>query len=286
MIRSLTDGTRLPPIPPQAVDLAEALKDHTSLTDLDISCNNITSFGMLAFAPVIRTNNIQYLDISLNDIGGSCDDLVLAILDSGDSLRSLNINRDTLYHGISSSWIEMFMNGLFKIKDLVDLNIHDCGIGLLVEPLAEGLVCCSQLMKLDISKNAIGSEGIVSLSKRLRFCHNLLELNLSYNNVTPDAVPAIALVVESCCHLELLDLSENDTGIDGAALLVASWTHKTVLTLYLKGSVESSCESSLLKGEEHCSGCSRLLQLYQFNDNIVITFSGRHVLKLISSAKN
>ena len=133
--------------------------------------------------------------------------------------------------------------------------------------------------------NAIDSDGVVFLSKRLQFCHNLLELNLSNNNITSDAVPAIALVMENFCHLKELYLRYNAIGIDGAALLVAAWTHKTLLTLNLEDCVESSCESSLLKGEEHCSGCSRLLQLYQFNDNIIIKVSGGHVPKLISSAR-
>ena len=258
-----------------AVALAEALKDHTSLTLLDISANYITSVGMLTFASVIRANSIQHLNIGNNEIIGSCDDLALAIVDCGESLQSLNIREVT--------WYEPVMNGFLKMKNLVDLNISDCGIGLLLEPLAEGLTCCSQLLKLNISCNAIGSEGIVSLSKK-QFCHHLLELNLSNNNITPDAVPAIALVMENCCYLQLLDLSCNDIGIDGAALLVAAWTHKTVLTLDLSGCVESSCESSLLEGEEHCSGCSRLLQLYQFNDILIkMKVIGGCVPKLISS---
>ena len=270
-----------------AVALAEALKDHTSLTLLDISRNDITSVGMMAFAPVIRANNIQHLDIANN----SCNDLALAIVECGESLQSLNIgnviwNPLELRVGFNIIWIETILNGLFKMKNLVDLDISCWKIGLL-ELLAKSLACCSQLMKLNISHNAICSEGIVSLSKKL-LCHNLLELNLSINNMTPDAVPAIALVMENCCHLRQLDLSCNAIGIDGAALLVAAWKHKTLLTLNLNGCVESSCESSLLEGEEHCSGCSRLLQLYQFNDNIIIKMKviDGHVPKLIYSARN
>ena len=277
-----------------AVGVAVALKHHTSLTKLDISENFITLIGMLAFAPVIRANNIQHLNISGNsiDVNSLCDDLALAIVDRGESLQSLNIGngiwktekmviRDIL-------WIETILNGLFKMKNLVDLNISDCCIHLSLKPLAVALTCCSQLMKLDISHNAIGSEGIVFLSKKLQFCHNLLELDLSVNNITPDAVPAIALVMENCCHLQQLKLSRNAIGIDGAALLVAAWKHKTLLTLNLKDCVESSCTSSLLEGEEHCSGCSRLLQLYQFNDNIIIEMEVNYgcIPKLISSARN
>ena len=284
-----------------AVALAEALKDHTSLTLLDISHNNITLVGMSAFAPVIRTNNIHHLDIAWNDIKGVYRDLALAIVDCGDSLQSLNtsnaidnanelvcISNPSLYGFTDYGWIKNILKGLFTMNGLVDLNISRCHIDMLLEPLAKGLMCCNQLLKLNISCNAIGSEGIVSLSKKLQFCHNLLELDLSGNNITPDAVPAIALVMENCCHLKELDLSWNTIGIDGAAFLVAAWTHKTVLTLDLSGCVESSCESSLLEGEEHCSGCSRLLQLYQFNDNIIIKMKviGECVPKLISSARN
>ena len=273
-----------------AVALAEALKDHNGLSKLNICGNKITSIGMMSFAPIIRAKSIQHLNISGNKIAGSCDDLALAIVDCGDTLQSLNIDRGTswdieeLVIG-DNSWIKTIMNGLFKMKNLVDLNISNCGIGLLLEPLAESLVCCSQLMKLNVSDNAIGSEGIVFLAKRLQFCHNLLELKLSNNNFTLDGVPAIALVMENCCHLKDLDLSGNAIGIGGAVLLVAAWKHKTLLTLYLQDCVESSCESYLLEGEEHCSGCSRLLQIYQ-SINIIMEVNGGRVPKLIFSARN
>ena len=75
----------------ETVSLAEALKGHTRLTELDLSHSKITSVGLSALAPVIRANKIQHLNISGNEIYGSCDDLALAIADCGETLQSLNI---------------------------------------------------------------------------------------------------------------------------------------------------------------------------------------------------
>ena len=106
-------------------------------------------------------------------IAGSCNDLAIAIVDCGESLQSLKFGKCTVTTSIriirDNLLVTTILNELFKIKDFVDLSISYCVTGAL-EPLAEGLACCSQLMKLNISKNAIGSEGIVSLSKRLQFC--------------------------------------------------------------------------------------------------------------------
>ena len=261
-----------------AVALAEALKNHIGLTELDISGNKITSVGMSAFAPVIRANSIQHLNISENEIGGSCDDFALAVVDSGDSLQSLNIEH--------TKWnTRIIVDGLNSMEQLVNLNINYYGIGPNIASLGENLKCCSQLVKLEISDNDIDSQGIVPLAEGLQHCNKLQELNLSSNKITPDGVPAIVLVIESC-HLRELDLSYNNVGIDGAALLVEGWRrHKTVLTLSLQGSLENSHALSLMKGEEHCPGCERLLQLYQFNDNILIRCIGdiewSHIPKLI-----
>ena len=48
------------------VEIAEALKGHTRLTELGIGDNKITSVGMSALAPVFRANKIQHLNISEN----------------------------------------------------------------------------------------------------------------------------------------------------------------------------------------------------------------------------
>ena len=313
-----------------AIALAEALKDHTSLTEVDLShygttlslsVSGITAVGMSAFAPVVRANNIQHLNISGNKIDFSCDDLLLAIADSGDSLQSLCIGSapcnlgpydDEAIYFEGTDWnAEIIIDGLCKMKLLVELGISNCDTSQ-VELLAKGLECCSQLVKLGMCYSATDSQSIVCLSESIACCNQLEELNLFHdaidsqgmislavklthheklqkfnlasNKITSDGVPAIVLVLENCRYLRELDLRINDIGIDGAALLVEGWKHKTVLMLKLSNCLESSCALSLLEGEEHCPGCGHLLQLCQFNDNIAIELNySQYIPKLESS---
>ena len=297
-----------------AVALAEALKGHTRLTELDISFNNITSVGMSALAPVIRANKIQHLNISYNVIDGSCDDLVLAIADCGETLQSLKVIRTgLLVKGLLNqmknkmrrlvildiSGNAKFSQGMKNLPEslkychqLVELNVSYTGIdshGVVL--LSESLQCCSRLVILDISRNDIGTQGMLSLANTLvKYCNNLQELDLSYNKITSDGVPAIVYVMTNCCRLKELCLSCNEIGIEGAASLVEGWKHRSVLTVSLFRCFEESHRSHLLKGDHpDCDHCSRLLQLYHFNDAIIISigsFETRHIPKLVCSVNS
>ena len=297
-----------------AVALGEALKGHTGLRELDISHNKITSVGISALAPVIRANKIQHLNISENKIYGSCDDLALAIADCGETLQSLNIcstrwlgrgvldqikNQmrhlvilDISDNAICAIGIEYLLEYLKYCPQLEELNVSQTGIdshGVVL--LSESLQCCSRLVKLDISDNDIGTQGMLSLANTLvKYCNNLQELNLSNNEITSDGVPAIVYVVTNCCCLEKLLLNYNKFGIEGAASLVEGWKHSSVLTVYLCGCFEESHESYLLKGgHPDCAHCGSLLQLYNFNDSIIMSFdlSGHcHIPKLVCSVNS
>ena len=261
----------------EAEALAEALKGHTILTELDICDNGITSVGMSALAPVIRANKIQHLDISGNKIYGSCDDLVLAIADCGETLQSLNIHHTGLLMkdlskmknlfvlDISSNGIGLGSEGLEYCHQLVELNVS--GTYICPKDLLKSFQCCSRLVKLNIAGNNIGTRGILLLAAN---CNNLQELNLSHNKITSDGVPAVLDVMTNCCHLKELNLNFNYIGIEGAESLVKRRKHSSVLTVFLNGCIGSSHESSLLNGGEHpdCDDCGRLLRLYQFNDKL------------------
>ena len=282
-----------------AVALAEALKGHTRLTELDISCNKITSVGMSALSPVIRANKIQHLNISENEIDGSCDDLALAIADCGGTLQSLKVIHTGLLvegvlnqmknkmrrlvvlnisgNAIGSQGIEYLSESLKYCHQLVKLDVCDTGIdshGIVL--LSESLQCCSRLVKLDISENYISTQGMLSLANTLvKYCNNLQELDLSYNKITSDGVPAIVYVMTNCCRLKELQLSGNKIGIEGAASLVEGWKHRSVLTVFLYECFELSHRSHLLKREHpDCDHCGCLLKLYHFNDFIILDVLG------------
>ena len=289
----------------EAVALFNALKHHR-LTDLDISNNKITSVGMSALAPVIRANKIQHLNISYNKIDGSCDDLVQAIGDCGETLQSLKVIHtgllmkpvpnqmkrlvilDISYNTTSSQGVECLSESLKYCHELVELNVSNTGIdshGVVL--LSESLQCCSQLVKFDISDNDIGTAGILSLAVKLKYCNYLQELNLSSTEITSDGVPAVVLIMTNCCRLKKLFLVRNNIGIEGAASLVEEWKYSSVLTVFLNECFESFHKTHLLEEHPDCDYCGRLLPLYHSNDFIIIVFEVlhwiMHIPKLVCS---
>ena len=216
-----------------AITLAETLKDHTRLTEIDLSHygvvmrlidSGITAVGMSAFAPVIRTNNIWHLNISGNKIDFSCDDLVRAITDSGDSLQSLNIGGmpcdleafdiEAIYFEGTDWNVGIIIDGLSKMKLLVELGISNCDTSQ-VELLAKGLKWCSQLVKLGMCYSATDSQSIVCLSESIACCNQLEELDISHNAIDSQGVMSLAVKLARCDKLQKLNLSSNKITSDG-----------------------------------------------------------------------
>ena len=62
----------------------------------------------------------------------------------------------------------------------------------------------------------------------------------------------------------------NSIGVDGAAVLVGGWQHKSMLRLNLRYSLGDPHESALRDGKKCCSSCDHLLELYYKNDYMII----------------
>jgi len=274
--------------------LAEALQDHTTLRELDLSCNEITSGGMSAWTPVIRANKIQHLDISWNSIHSSCDSLAQAVVECGDSLQSLQVQENKSFD------VKLIADGLKSLNRLEVLNLSHLNINQqTAASLAGNLGSCSQLnhfniagnditslqivatlagcfeqcrniIEVDLAENGIDSQGITHLASGFVKCSWLKVLNLSSNKITSDGLDALASIMNSCSCLKKLGLEHNQIGFDGATRLVNTWKWKAVLTLELFGSIDSSHMSALCEEERRCKDCNSLLRLYHSNDNIIM----------------
>ena len=234
-----------------AVALAKALKGHTRLTELDLYWNEITSVGMSALAPVVRANKIQHLDISWNEIHSSYHDLALAIVDCGETLQSLNIySTGLLVKGV----LNQMKN---KMRRLVILNISDNAIGSQgIEYLSESLKYCHQLVELNVSHTGIDSHGVVLLSESLQCCSWLVKLDISSNDIGTQGMLSLAnTLVKYCNNLEELDLSSNKITSDGVPAIVYVLTNCSrlkKLRLYVnKIGIEGA--ASLVEGWKHRS---------------------------------
>ena len=91
--------------------------------------------------------------------------------------------------------------------------------------------------------------------------------------------------MKRCRYLQQLDLSENSIGVDGAAVLVGGWQHKSMLTLDLQKSLGDPHESALVNVERCCSSCDHLLQLYYNNDYVILQIADVWIPKLVSSSR-
>ena len=262
-----------------AVALAEGLKDLTSLLELRLGNNEITSQGALALVEVLKYNYLQHLDLSRNIIGPECMAALVDVI-CADSLQSLELSRCGLLLDDAVS----LSAGLKSCRQLVELDISYNNIGShCMSSLAEGLKSCRQLVELDISYNNIGSHGMSSLTEGLQYCTNLQVLNLNSNNITSDGVAAIVGVMKRCRYLQKLLLSCS-IGVDGAAVLVGGWQHKSMLTLSLGYGLGDPHESALRDGKKCCSSCDHILELYYKNDYMIIEICMKAVPKLVSSS--
>ena len=261
------------------LSLAEGLQNHTSLLELKLGCNNSTSEGIAAMIPVFKRNHLQHLDLSQCGIG-SDDIAALVDVTCTDTLQTLELRKNSL--GLDGARI--LSDGLQKCRQLMELYISYSSIGPCgMACLAEGLKCCRQLVKLDVSSNDIGSYGLSFLADGLQHCINLQVLDLSRNVIASVGIAAITVIMKRCRYLQKLDLSENSIGVDGAAVLVGGWQHKSMLTLYLLKCLGGPHESALLNVERCCSSCDHLLELYYNNDYVILKLYN-WIPKLVSSS--
>ena len=219
-----------------AVAIADGLKDHTRLVDLDLGYNKITSEGIAALATVFRSNHLHHLNLrecNLSSEGAT------ALVDSlcGGSLQTLDLGYNILG-----------MEGTVAL----------CG----------GLKNYTQLVKLEITYNYIGSVGLASLAMALKHCPNLQELDIEYNDIKSDGVSAILDIMKSFQHLRVLNLSGNRIGVDEAAVVVGEWQRKCELELHLNNCFDDPHKSALYNQGKCCSSCDHLLKLYCSNDYV------------------
>ena len=255
-----------------AVALAEGLKDLTSLLELRLRNNLITSQGALALVEVLKYNHLQHFNISSYSIGPESMAALVDVI-CADSLQTLGLRG----FDVSVSLISAKLKSCRQLVRL-DISYHNIGLhGML--SLAEGLKSCRQLVELNISSNNIGSHGMPSLAEGLQYCTNLQVLDLSGNRITYYGVASIVGIMKRCRYLQQLNLSWNSIGMDGAAVLVGGWQHKSVLTLNLDCNLGDPHESALSTGKKCCSSCDHLLELYYKNDYMII----EAVTKLVSS---
>lgn len=209
------------------IEIAEALKQNTTLTELRMWEIKIESDGAVKLGEALNVNNVlTSLDMRQNpDIGK----------EASQALATAIIKNETMldFGGIPVQ--EMAENS----KLLEKINIHRTGC-CITEALVLGLLLKtnSTLTKLNISSNNIGDFGLEAITEGLKQNSRLMDLMVANNKITDVGVQSITSALAVNRHLTSLDLRDNwDITVNGAKEIFLALQKTNTLQVFSRCSV-------------------------------------------------
>ncbi|PSR71993.1 hypothetical protein PHLCEN_2v12203 [Hermanssonia centrifuga] len=216
---------------PQALSaICDALKNKTSLVEINLSDNAFGGRSVDPMVPFLTTNrSFQILKLNNNGLGPAGGAIIAdALLQSAklskkegkpSNLRVVICGRNRLEDGSASVWAEAFREhaGLAVIR-MPQNGIRMDGISALVRGISE----CKGLQYLDLQDNTFGELGSETMSGILGQWPHLHTLNLSDCHLAEegDVSPVVtALAGGSNLKLQTLQLQNNNFDAQSFALL-------------------------------------------------------------------
>ncbi|RIB24037.1 hypothetical protein C2G38_2169644 [Gigaspora rosea] len=209
-------------------ELTKTLYKNTTLTSLNLGCNNLGSEGGKTLAVALCKNNtLEILNLWNNNLGVEGGKTLADVLCENTTLTSLDLYDNNL----ESEGIRALANALFKNTTLTFLNL---GCNNLKseegKALADALCENVTLTSLNLSVNDLGFEGGKALANALCKNTTLTFLNLSFNSLGFEAGTVFADVLCNNTTLTSLDLYNNGIGSEGGKALAAALCKNTTLT--------------------------------------------------------
>ena len=279
--------------------LARSLKKSPSLDILDLSKNKIDSRGIKVLAKrLCFCKTLQLLDLSHNDIGYAGAVALANGLQSCIFLRILelvncNLSAEgivALMQQVKFLWLMEFLdfsdNGPISeenmsiisdsikyLRNLEAMSLYGNNIdskGAIA--LAKGIQHCPLFKTIDVSKNSIGSDGVVSLALAMKSCKNhsiktqfilkfiegnhtsLHYIDFAHNEIDATCIDSLLELLRSV-PLDKLDLSHNNIGTNGCIHFVSELDcHNSMEVNLASNNISHEGMTSitrLLKGKYH-----------------------------------
>jgi len=193
--------------------LVKAFMQNSSITHIDLACNNIRDEGAIAIADGIGTvSHLMYLDVGWNDIGQRG----AAALAAAIELRTASSAFELIMSGndIGCEGAALFTNAAKRGQ------LHTLKIAFTHDGSSRGhgvySLFNSQLSVLSLASNKLKGEGISQFITASSANASLRQLELQNNMLGASAVKQLASALTSMPYLDVLNLSRNHLGEDAS----------------------------------------------------------------------
>lgn len=224
-------GRLITEIPPALSAICDALKDKTSLVEINLSDNAFGSRSVDPIVPFLTHNrSFQIFKLNNNGLGPEGGAVIADALaesarlskDDGkpSQLRTLICGRNRLQDGSSAAWAKAFAGH----GSLVEVRMPQNGIRMDgIANLARGLAQCPHLEYLDLQDNTFGEVGSTAVAEALPVWTKLTFLNFS-DCVLSNEGEGVSAVIKAIAggsnqKLQTLQLQNNNMETESFALL-------------------------------------------------------------------
>ena len=239
------------------VVMHKLVKDRPTVTELDVSSNNLGDSGTVTICNFLATNDtVLKVDFSRNSIQRVGANAIASMLAENRKLKTLVLSHNAL----SEEHFELIASQLQTEQSLENLDLSSnsftskCGyifsclfaknISLVtlnlscnyigdegIQYLIPGLKQNGTIRNLDLSWNNIGDEGVAWIAEFLLSNNVLSHLNLSYNRVNTNGIKWLAESLSINGSLEFLELSGNSLHSQDAVMLMEAILENSSLKL-------------------------------------------------------
>ena len=207
--------------------IAGFLSQNLKLEKLNFSYNNFCATGAIKITQVRTITNLTKFNISHNAITDDAAECIAGFLSQNLKLEKLNFS----YNNFCATGA-IKITQVRTITNLTKFNIsHNAITDDAAECIAGFLSQNLKLEKLDFSYNNFCGTGAIKITQ-VRTITNLMKLNISHNAITDDAAECIAGFLSRNSNLEELDLSSTDLQATGAIKIFQGLLVTTNLTMF------------------------------------------------------
>ena len=191
----------------EAILLANALENNTTLQTLNLISNHIGIGGTTSIANVLEKNRtLLTFYLGRNQIGDGGATALASALEKNTTLISLDLYENNIgIDGAIALASALEKNRTLENISLSGNNIGDIGATVLASALEK-----TTISSLSIDYNQISNKGATELANALDKNTTLLNLNLSYNKIGIKGATALANALKKNVTLGTLSFYHND----------------------------------------------------------------------------